>query len=109
MITVTDAAREKILAVMQENEKSDHALRIAIMGRGPGGFQYSMRFVEMDEADEADIKESFEELDILIAAESQDKLDGSTIDFVKDEFSEGFVIENPNATSTCGCGASFSI
>jgi Fe/S biogenesis protein NfuA len=96
MITVTDAAKEKILTVMKENEKSDHALHIAILGRGPGGFQYSMRFVDLQDADETDLKQSLEGLDVLIAVESKDKLEGSTIDFVKDEFSEGFVIENPN-------------
>lgn len=96
MITVTDAAREKILNVMQENDKSDHALRIAILGRGPGGFQYSMRFVEVKDGDERDLRQSFEGLEILIDAQSKDKLEGSTIDYLKDDFSEGFVIENPN-------------
>jgi Fe/S biogenesis protein NfuA len=96
MITVTDTAKEKILAVMQDNDKSDHALRIAILGRGPGGFQYSMRFVDLKDVEEDDIKQSFDGLDVFIDAHSKDKMEGSTIDFVKDEFSEGFVIENPN-------------
>jgi Fe/S biogenesis protein NfuA len=96
MITVTDTAKEKILAVMQNNDKSDHALRIAILGRGPGGFQYSMRFVEPKDIQEEDIKQSFDGLDVYIDSQSKKKLEGSTIDFVKDDFSEGFVIENPN-------------
>jgi Fe/S biogenesis protein NfuA len=96
MITVTDTAKEKILTVMQENDKTDHALHIAILGRGPGGFQYSMRFVEMKDISEEDIKQSFDDLDVYLDAQSKDKLEGSTIDFIKDEFSQGFVIENPN-------------
>jgi Fe/S biogenesis protein NfuA len=96
MITVTDAAKEKILAVMQDNEKADHALRIAILGRGPGGFQYSMRFVEPNDVEDGDIKQSFDGLDVYVDAQSTKKMEGSTINFVKDEFSEGFVIENPN-------------
>lgn len=96
MITITDAAQEKIQEILAKEEESDLALRMQIMGRGPGGFRYSLRFVPLEQQQADDEKVEFEEFSVLIDAESAENMKGSTVDFKQDTFRSGFMIDNPN-------------
>jgi Fe/S biogenesis protein NfuA len=96
MITITDAAQEKIQEILAKEDESDLALRVQIMGRGPGGFRYSLRFVPQDQHQPDDEKVEFEDFSILIDAESAEDMKGSTVDFKQDTFRSGFMIDNPN-------------
>lgn len=96
MITITDAAQEKIQEILAKEDESNLALRMQIMGRGPGGFRYSLRFVPQDQHQPDDEKVEFEDFSVLIDAESAENMKGSTVDFKQDTFQSGFMIDNPN-------------
>lgn len=82
-------------------------LRIAVEGGGCSGFQYQMDLVETGEDD--DLKISHDGQTALVDPVSVPFLKGSVIDFVDELAGAQFVIQNPNAASSCGCGVSFSI
>jgi Fe/S biogenesis protein NfuA len=96
MIKITDSAQEKIQEIMAREEEPDLALRMQIMGRGPGGFRYSLRFVPQDEQQPTDERVDFDSFSVLIDAESAENMTGSTVDFKQDNFRSGFMIDNPN-------------
>lgn len=96
MITITDTAKEKILTTMEAKDAKGMALRLAIVGRGPVGFRYSMGFVPLTEKGSEDIVGDFGELQVFIDPESASKLDGATVDYLEDNFQHGFMIDNPN-------------
>lgn len=96
MLTITATAQEKIKEILDKETEDDLALRIQIMGRGPGGFRYSLRFVPQSEQAEADEIIELEEISVLIDPDSAENLIGSTVDFKQDDFRSGFMIENPN-------------
>jgi Fe/S biogenesis protein NfuA len=95
MLTITATAQEKITEILDKETEDDLALRIQIMGRGPGGFRYSLRFVPQGEQAEADEIIELEEFSVLIDPDSAENLIGSTVDFKQDDFRSGFMIENP--------------
>lgn len=82
-------------------------LRVAVEGGGCSGFQYQMDLVETGEDD--DLKISHDGQTALVDPVSVPFLKGSVIDFVDELAGAQFVIQNPNAASSCGCGVSFSI
>ena len=96
MITITDAAQDKIQEILANEDESNLALRMQIMGRGPGGFRYSLRFVPQDQQQADDEKVEFEQFSVLIDAESAENMKGSSVDFKQDTFRSGFMIDNPN-------------
>ncbi|MGD2058260.1 MAG: iron-sulfur cluster assembly accessory protein [Anaerolineales bacterium] len=96
MITITETAQAKIQEILAKEEESDLALRMQIMGRGPGGFRYSLRFVPQDQQQPDDEKVDFEQFSVLIDAESAENMKGSNVDFKQDTFRSGFMIDNPN-------------
>lgn len=96
MITVTDLAREKITTLLREEERDDLALRVAIRGRGPGGFQYDLGFVGEGERSDTDTVVDGGGFKILVDAESGSHLKGATLDFVDGLHESGFKIDNPN-------------
>ncbi len=96
MITITESAQDKIHEIMAKEEESDLALRMQIMGRGPGGFRYSLRFVSQDQQQATDERIDFDSFAVLIDAESAENMKGSTVDFKQDTFRSGFMIDNPN-------------
>ncbi len=81
---------------MAKEEESDLALRMQIMGRGPGGFRYSLRFVPQDQQEDGDERVDFDAFSVLIDNESVENMKGSTVDFKEDTFRSGFMIDNPN-------------
>ena len=96
MIEITDAAQNVIKDLMQDESKSGMSLRIQIMGRGPGGFQYSVGFVPEENQTPEDEKVQFEGFNVLIDPGTVPDITGSTLDYKEDEHQRGFLIENPN-------------
>ena len=96
MITVTDAARGKILELMRSQGRAKLALRAGIAGRGPGGFQYRLNFVPEEERAADDRLIEAGDLRVLVDAGSVASLEGATIDFVDGPHGSGFKIDNPN-------------
>lgn len=103
MISITEPAQIKILDILSEENNSKLKVRAFVQGGGCSGFQYGFTLdEEMNEDD-------FEINGILIDAMSMQYLSGATIDYKDDINGSQFVIQNPNVTSTCGCGSSFAI
>ncbi len=105
MLTMTDRAVEKVrLYAGQMPEAQGKELRIFIQGGGCSGFQYGFTFDEQQDGDT--IVESGG-VKVLVDPMSAPYLAGAKVDFVEDLRGSGFVVDNPNAVSTCGCGHSF--
>jgi Fe/S biogenesis protein NfuA len=82
--------------MLVEEQRSGMLLRMQILGRGPGGFRYAVRFVPPDEVEADDSQVDFEGFRVLIDANTLPNLEGSTLDYQEDNFQRGFMIENPN-------------
>ncbi len=105
-ITLTDAAAKRIREILAD-EPGKTALRLAVQGGGCSGFQYDFQIVDGPEAGDEVIEKDGAML--VIDPESLPFLLGSTVDFEDTLAGSRFVVNNPNATSSCGCGVSFSI
>ncbi|ACL33522.1 iron-sulfur cluster insertion protein ErpA [Glaesserella parasuis] len=103
----TDAAAKKVKFLIEGEENPELRLRVYITGGGCSGFQYGFTFD--DKLNEGDL--TIENLDVALVIDpmSLQYLIGATIDYVEGLDGSRFVVQNPNASSTCGCGASFSI
>ncbi|MEE3235437.1 MAG: iron-sulfur cluster insertion protein ErpA [Candidatus Latescibacterota bacterium] len=106
MITVTDAAAQKIKTLISENDKKLEGLRMAVKGGGCSGFQYDLEFA--DNCDDLDHVFEAAGVKIFVDMKSSLYLNGVTLDYQDGLMGAGFKIENPNARTTCGCGESFS-
>ena len=106
-VNFTDAAAGKVKELIDEEENDNLMLRVYISGGGCSGFQYGFSFDEDREEDDM----AFEKMGVtlLIDAMSYQYLIGADIDYKEDVSGAHFVIRNPNAKTTCGCGSSFSI
>jgi Fe/S biogenesis protein NfuA len=96
MIEITDAAQVQIRQMLEEEQRSGMLLRMQILGRGPGGFRYAVRFIPPDEVEADDSQVDFEGFRVLIDPNTLPNLEGSTLDYQEDNFQRGFMIENPN-------------
>lgn len=96
MLTITDAATKKILALMEAEGQKDLALRLAIRGRGPGGFRYELQFVEQNEKGAEDTVIDAGGLQVIVDPDSVPDLKGATVDYVDGVYESGFKIDNPN-------------
>jgi iron-sulfur cluster assembly accessory protein len=103
-ISITKKAAEKIKIAMEKQGKSGSVLRLFISGGGCSGFQYGLTFDRKNDDDQ--LIESHG-VSIIVDQESAKCLDGSEIDYEESVMGEGFKVNNPNATETCGCGHSF--
>ena len=107
MVNLTTAAVDKVKGILLQEDESlkDGGLRIYVQGGGCSGFSYGMVLDEVTEDDEV-----FEEqgVKVIIDPMSLKHLDGAQVDYKEDLMGGGFAIKNPNASSTCGCGQSFS-
>jgi iron-sulfur cluster insertion protein len=102
----TDNAAAKVKSLIEEEGNDALKLRVFVQGGGCSGFQYGFTFdEEVNEDDTSLIKNG---VTLLIDAMSYQYLVGAEIDYKDDINGSQFVIKNPNATSTCGCGSSFS-
>ena len=106
-ISVTESAVKQLSTVMAADGKEGHFLRMSVEGGGCSGFQYGFKLDDNAEDDDTVLKE--DNVSVLIDSLSIQYLFGSTLDYVENLEGSKFIIENPNATTTCGCGASFSI
>lgn len=105
-LVFTDAAANKVRDLIEEESNPDLMLRIFVAGGGCSGFQYGFTF---DEAvNEGDTQVENCGVTLLIDPMSYQYLVGAEIDFTEGLEGAQFVIRNPNATTTCGCGSSFS-
>jgi Fe/S biogenesis protein NfuA len=96
MLTISALAKKKILALLEAQGRQGSALRVAITGRGWGGFQYDLRFVEEATKTPGDILVDADGLQVFIDPGSAAKLKGATLDFVEGVEQSGFKIDNPN-------------
>ena len=106
MITLTESARNKIKDLLYDEGNPELALRTFVQGGGCSGFSYGFTFDEI--ANEDDFVVPLDEFRVLVDSISMQYLTGAEIDYKEDLIGSSFVIKNPNATTTCGCGSSFS-
>lgn len=103
----TDAAALKVKELLEEEANPSLMLRVFISGGGCSGFQYG--FSLDDQRNEDDHVFNRDGVGVVVDDVSLDLLRGAEVDFVEDLIGSYFSIRNPNATSTCGCGSSFSL
>ena len=108
VLQITDGAVNKILSLADSEDDSNKLnLRVYVTGGGCSGFQYGFSFDKViDEEDTCITKDG---ANLVIDSLSLQYLEGSTIGYSEDLMGSKFIIKNPNATTTCGCGESFSI
>ena len=106
MINVSSAAASKITELLAEEQKHNSGLRVFVQGGGCSGFQYGL----MIEENGGEGDQVFESNGVRLYVDpiSIRYLKGAEVDFVDTVTGGGFTIKNPNATSTCGCGSSFT-
>jgi Fe/S biogenesis protein NfuA len=97
MITITDAARTKVLALLESEERKGLALRFAIDGRGPGGFRYRLGFVTPEERRPDDTVVDAGGFEVFVDGQSAPNLNGASLDYVETLQESGFKIDNPNS------------
>lgn len=103
----TENAARKVLSLIEEEGNPDLKLRVFITGGGCSGFQYGFMFEEAVQADDAQVVR--EGVTLLVDPMSIQYLEGAEIDYKEDISGAQFVIRNPMAATTCGCGSSFSV
>ena len=108
-VSLSEAAATRINQIINEEEYQGKILRILVEGGGCSGFSYKFELDDNDNAKPDDIKITKDGATVVIDPISINYMDGSTIDFVDNLMGKSFQIQNPNATSQCGCGTSFSI
>ncbi|AAK02542.1 TPA: iron-sulfur cluster insertion protein ErpA [Pasteurella multocida] len=103
----TDAAANKVKALISEEENPNLKLRVYITGGGCSGFQYGFTFDE--KVNDGDLTIEKSGVHLVIDPMSLQYLIGGTVDYTEGLEGSRFVVNNPNASTTCGCGSSFSI
>lgn len=106
-INFTEAAAHKVAELIEEEGNNNLKLRVYITGGGCSGFQYGFTFDENREDDDFSLEKSG--VTVVIDAMSYQYLEGAEIDYTENLEGSQFVIRNPNASTTCGCGSSFSV
>ena len=105
-LVFTDSASSKVKSLIDEEGNPDLKLRVFVTGGGCSGFQYGFTFDEIVNDDDTQVEKNG--VMLLIDPMSYQYLVGAEIDYTEGLEGSQFVIKNPNATSTCGCGSSFS-
>jgi iron-sulfur cluster assembly protein len=105
MIRLTETAVSKVKEILETQEPQPAGLRIAVVGGGCSGFQYSMAFENNPQL--LDKTYSYDGLKVFIDQASMLYLDGAEVDYVETMEGSGFKFNNPNVKTTCGCGSSF--
>jgi iron-sulfur cluster insertion protein len=106
-IVFTDSAALKVKSLLEEENNPALKFRAYITGGGCSGFEYGFTFDEAQSEEDTAIEN--QQVTLLIDPMSFQYLVGAEIDYVSDVNGERFVIRNPNAKTTCGCGSSFSV
>jgi len=106
-IAISESAAKRITALLAEEGNSRAGMRISVSGGGCAGFQYSFSFDDAVNADDRVFERHGAR--VVVDEVSLEFLKGSEVDFVEDLLGAYFKVHNPNATSSCGCGSSFSV
>lgn len=106
-VLVSDSAVAKVKSLIEEEGNNDLKLRVYVTGGGCSGFQYGFTFDELVAEDDSVVEH--DGIKVLVDALSYPYLAGAKVDYEEGLQGSKFVIQNPNASSTCGCGSSFSI
>ena len=106
MITITEQAISKIKDILAEENNPAIKLRVGIQGGGCAGFSTFFTLDEEVAEDDWDFEQNG--IHVLVDSMSGGYLQGATVDYREDSMGSSFVIDNPQATTTCGCGSSFS-
>lgn len=102
----TDSAATKVKALIEEENNPELKLRVYVQGGGCSGFQYGFTFDEEKQVDDTSVEKCG--VTLLVDPMSFQYLIGAKIDYKEDLEGARFIINNPNATTTCGCGSSFA-
>ena len=108
MINVSSTAATKIAELLAEENKAGSGLRVFVQGGGCSGFQYGLMIDDNGQGAGDQVYES-NGITLYVDPISVRYLSGAEVDFVDTITGGGFTIKNPNATSTCGCGQSFTV
>lgn len=106
-IEFSDAAARKVKSLVEEEENPNLKLRVYVTGGGCSGFQYGFTFDE--KVNEGDMTIEKNAVTLVVDPMSLQYLVGGVVDYSEGLDGSRFLVNNPNATTTCGCGASFSI
>lgn len=106
-LVFTDNAAKKVSSLIVEEGNDNLKLRVYISGGGCSGFQYGFTFDEEVNEDDTSLENGG--VTVLVDSMSIQYLSGAEIDYKEDLSGSQFIIRNPNASSTCGCGSSFSV
>ena len=107
MLSLTDSAAQKVRRLREEEGDKELMLRVYVTGGGCSGFSYGFRFDSDMNEDDANFDNG--DVTLVIDSLSYQYLQGSTVDYTEGLEGARFFVNNPNATTTCGCGASFSV
>ncbi len=105
-VKITPKALDEVKRLIHSENKPEIGLRLGVKGGGCSGLSYDLQFTSKDEGDTIIERDGFS---VFMDAKSLIYLKGMALDFQDGLQGKGFVFVNPNATSTCGCGESFSI
>ena len=106
-LVFTDAAARKVNELIEEEDNPDLMLRVFVAGGGCSGFQYGFTFDEKIEEGDSSVENNG--VTLVVDPMSVQYLMGAEIDYKEDLQGAQFVIRNPNASTTCGCGSSFTV
>lgn len=106
-LTISPDAIQRINQLLETRNSPDIRLRVYIEGGGCSGFQYGFQFDEATEED--DLLMEYQGVRVVVDMLSLQYLSGAEIDFKDDIMGSRFLVNNPNASATCGCGSSFSV
>ena len=106
-VTISASAARRVSALIAQEANANLMLRLSVSGGGCSGFQYGFSLDEARQDD--DVTFERDGVTVVIDSTSLDLIQGSEIDFVEELVGSSFQVRNPNASSSCGCGNSFSI
>jgi iron-sulfur cluster assembly protein len=107
LLTITEAAAQRVKALLEGRGTPTYGIRIGIRSKGCTGFSYTLEFA--DEKGPYDDSVEAHGIKVLIDPKAVMFLLGSTMDYVEDKLTSGFVFQNPNEKGRCGCGESFHV
>ncbi|MFT7405782.1 iron-sulfur cluster insertion protein ErpA [Zhongshania sp.] len=107
VLTLTDKAVTKVKNLVESESNDDLKLRVFVTGGGCSGFQYGFTFDEIAEEDDTLVQR--DGVTVLVDPLSYQYIDGAQVDYTEGLEGSRFVVSNPNASTTCGCGSSFSV
>jgi iron-sulfur cluster assembly protein len=108
MVQITDAAAKQIRKMLATRGRGERALRVGVKAGGCSGFEYTWGWDTTARLDDS-VFTGPDDAAVFVDPKSLRLLDGMTLDYDTSLLSRGFVIDNPHADSTCGCGTSFSV